>query len=175
MPDVGDAWLTAYQAHLEDRIAKHGWAIQPVLPPVNDPNRHPRFVYTVGLSRPRFGHPELLVVGLGADTAQIVLTDLCERVRDGQRLHAGQRISDLLEDVDGGELQVELLRVDDAAADRQPLSEAKWLYGHGVQIGALQIVWPDGNHRFPWEPGYDGTLRGIQPLLGRRTTPAGPS
>jgi Domain of unknown function (DUF4262) len=175
VPDVGDAWTTAYQAHLEGLIAEHGWAIQAVLPPVDDPNPHPPFAYTIGLSRPRFGHPELLVVGLGTDTAQIVLKDLCERVRDGQTLRVGQRISDLLEDVDGGALQVELLRVNETAADRQPLSVAKPLYGRVVPIEALQVVWPDGNHRFPWDPGYDGALRTVQPLLGRRATASGSS
>jgi hypothetical protein len=173
--DAEDAWAMAYLAHLEARIAEHGWAIQAVLPPVDDPHPDPPFAYTVGLSRPRFGHPELLVVGLGRDTAQLVLTDLCERVRDGQRLRAGQRVSDLLEDVDGAALQVELLRVDDAAADRPPLSAAARLYGQSGPIEALQVVWPDHNHRFPWEPGYDGAVRAIQPLLGRRATAAGPS
>jgi hypothetical protein len=173
--DVDDAWTTAYLDHLEGVIAEHGWAIHTVLSPADDPNPPPPFAYTVGLSRPRFGHPELLVVGLGRDTAQLVLTDLCERVRDGQRLRAGQRISDLLENVDGAALQVELLRVDDAAADRAPLYVAKQLYGQSGPIDALQVVWPDHNRRFPWEPGYDGAVREMQPLLGRRATAAGPS
>ena len=172
--DVEDAWTTAYLAHLEGRIAEDGWAIHIVLPLRDDPDPGPPFAYTVGLSGPRFGHPELLVVGLGRDTAQIVLTDLCERVRDGQRLHAGQRISHLLQDIDGGAVQVELLRVDDAADHRAPLSAANRLYGHDGPIDALQVVWPDTNHRFPWDPGYDGAMRAMQPLLGRRATPTGP-
>jgi hypothetical protein len=36
VPDVGDAWTTAYQAHLEGFIAEQGWAIQAVLLPVDD-------------------------------------------------------------------------------------------------------------------------------------------
>jgi uncharacterized protein DUF4262 len=172
--DVEDAWITAYLDHLEGVIAEQGWAIHTVLPPVDDPDPDPPFAYTVGLSGPRFGHPELLVVGLGRDTAGIVRNDLGERVRDGQRLHAGQRINDLLEDVDGGPVQVELVRVDDAADERAPLTAANRLYGHGRPIDALQVVWPDHNHRFPWDPGYDA-MRAMQPLLGRRTTPNGPS
>lgn len=173
--DVDDTWTTAYLAHLEGVIAEHGWTIHTVLPPADDPDLDPPFAHTVGLSGPRFGHPELLVVGLGRDTAQVVLTDLCERVRDGQRLHAGQRLSEVLEDVAGGAVQVELLRVDDAADPRAPLSAANRLYGHGGPVDAFQVVWPDHNHRFPWDPGCDGAIRALQPLLGRRATPTGPS
>jgi hypothetical protein len=173
--DVGDAWITAYLAHLEGRIAEDGWAIHTVLPLLDDPDPDPPFAYTVGLSGPRFGHPELLVVGLGRDTTHIVLTDLCERVRDGQRLHAGQRITDLLEAVDGDAVQVELLRVDDAADPRAPLSAANRLYGHGGPVDALQVVWSDRNDRFPWDPGYDASLQPMQLLLGRPATPTDPS
>ena len=172
--DVDDAWLTAYVAHLEGVIAEHGWAIHVVLSPGDDPVPDPPFAYTVGLSGSRFGHPELLVSGLGRDTAQIVLNDLAERVRAGQRLRAGQRFSDLLEGVDGGEVQVELLRVDDAADPRAPLSAANRLYGYGGPIDALQVVWPDRTHRFPWEPGYDA-MQAMQLLLGRPATPTDPS
>jgi Domain of unknown function (DUF4262) len=176
-PSVGhldDAWMAAYLAHLEGVIAEDGWAIHTVLPPADDPDPQPPFAYTVGLSGPRFGHPELLLVGLGRDTAGIVLTDLCERVRDGQRLYAGQRIGDLLRDVDGGAAPVELVRVDDAADVRAPLSAANRLYGHGGSVEALQVVWPDHQHQFPWDPGCDGAMRALQPLLGRRATPTGP-
>jgi hypothetical protein len=169
VPEVDDAWITAYLAHLEGVIAEHGWAIHVVLPPADDPIPDPPFAYTVGLSGSRFGHPELLVSGLGRDTAQIVLNDLGERVRAGQRLHAGQRLGDLLEGVDGGAVQVELLRVDDAADPRAPLTAANRLYGHGGPIDALQVVWPDRNHRFPWEPGYDA-MQAKQLLLGRPAT-----
>jgi Domain of unknown function (DUF4262) len=173
--DVDDARTTAYLAGLEGIIAVHGWAIQAVLPRADDPTPGPPFAYTVGLSRPRFGHPELLVFGLDRGTARTILNDLGERVRGGRRLHAGQRITDLLRDLHGGAVQVELLRVDDAADRRAPLSVANRLYGHGRPVDALQVVWPDRHHRLPWEPGFDPRMQPMQPLLGRRATPTGPA
>jgi Domain of unknown function (DUF4262) len=162
--DDRDARTTSYLARMEGIVAEHGWAVQAVLPRADDPTPGPSFCYTVGLSRPQFGHPELVVVGLHPDTAHFILNELGERVRGGQRLHAGQRVAGLLQ----GGYEVELLAVDDAADQRAPLSVAARLYGHGAPVDALQVVWPDRNHRFPWEPGFDGAMRAAQPLLGRR-------
>jgi hypothetical protein len=64
------------------------------LPRADDPAPGPPFAYTVGRSGAHFGQPELVVFGLDPDTAQTILNDLAERVRGGQRLHAGQRIGD---------------------------------------------------------------------------------
>jgi hypothetical protein len=159
-----DARTTSYLARTEGLVADHGWAIQAVLPPANDPVPGPPFAYTVGPSRPQFGHPELVVIGLPTDTAHAILNDLGEQVHGGQRLHAGQRVGGLLQDG----YEVELLAVDDAADERAPLSVANRLYGHGSPVDALQVVWPDRCHRFPWDPGFDAGMRAAQPLLGRR-------
>jgi hypothetical protein len=159
-----DARTAGYLAHLEGLISEHGWAIQAVRPRADDPAPGPPFAYTVGLSRPQFGHPELLMIGLPTDTAHTILNDLGEKVRRGERLHPGQRIKGLLR----GGYEVELLAVDDAADPRAPLSVATRLYGHGGPVDALQVVWPDRHHRFPWDPGFDAGMRAMQPLLGRR-------
>ena len=63
---------------------------------------------------------------------------------------------------------------DDAADGRAPLSAATRLYGQGGPVDAFQVVWPDPNHKFPWDPNFDGEMRARQPLLGRRATPGGP-
>jgi Domain of unknown function (DUF4262) len=167
--DDRDGWTTGYLARIEGIVAEHGWAIQGVLASADDdPEPGPPFAYTVGLSSPRFDHPELVVIGLSAGPAQAILNDLGERVRGGQRLHAGKRIGGLLR----GGYEVELLAVDDAADERAPLSVANRLYGHGGPVEALQVVLPDEHHRLPWDPGFDAGMRAIQPLLGRRAAPA---
>jgi hypothetical protein len=164
MDNVDDAGTTGYLARTERIVAEHGWAIQGVLPRADDPAPGPPFSYTVGLSGPQFGHPELVVFGLDPDTAQTILNDLGERVRGGQRLHAGQRIGDLLQ----GGYEVELLAVEDSADERAPLSVANRLYGHDGPVDALQVVLPDQHYRFPWDSGFDAGMRMVQPLLGRR-------
>ena len=98
--------------------------------------------------------------------AQTILNDLGERVRGGRRLHAGQRIVDLLQ----GGYEVELLAVDDSADERAPLSVANRLYGHGGLVDALQVVLPDQHYRLPWDPGFAAEMRTAQPLLGRRAS-----
>jgi Domain of unknown function (DUF4262) len=105
-----------------------------------------------------------VVFGLDPDTARTILNDLGDRVRDGQLLHAGQRIGDLLQ----GGYEVELLAVDDSADERAPLSVANRLYGHDRPVDALQVVLPDQHYRFPWYSGFDAGMRTVQPLLGRR-------
>jgi hypothetical protein len=163
--DIFDgARVTGYLARIEGIVAEHGWAVQGAFPRADDPAPGPPFSYTVGLCGPRFGHPELIVVGLDPNTAQAILNDLGERVRGGQRLHAGQRVVDLLR----GGYEVELLAVDASADERAPLSVANRLYGHGGLVEALQVVLPDQHHRFPWDPGFAAEMRSVQPLLGRR-------
>lgn len=141
-----------------------GGAVHGVFPRADDPAPDSPFAYTVGLSGPRFGHPEFAVFGMDPDTAQTILNDLRERIRGGQRLHAGQRIGDLLQ----GSYEVELVLVDDTADERAPLSVANSLYGHGGTVDALQVVLPDRHHRLPWDPGFDAGMQAMQPLLGRR-------
>jgi hypothetical protein len=170
MGSFDDAWIPTYLARIEGIVAEHGWAVQGVFSHADDPAPGPPFAYTVGLSGPRFGHPEFVVFGLRPEIAQNVLNDLGERVRRGQRLRAGQRIVDLLR----GGYEVELLAVDDSEDERAPLYMANLLYGQGGPVDALQVVLPDQHHRFPWDPGFATGMRTLQPLLGRRRLrPAG--
>lgn len=147
-----DARTTAYLARTEGLIAEHGWAVQAVLPLAADPEPASPFSYTVGLSSPRFGHPEFVVFGLPPEVAHTVLNDLGGRVRDGRRFHAGERIPDLLQ----GGYVVELVWVDNAADERAPLSVANRLYGYTGPVDALQVVWPRGRlviaRRTSWVP-----------------------
>ena len=54
------------------------------------------------------------------------------------------------------------------------LGYANWFYADlPAPYPALQMVWPDPNGVFPWQPGYDARFRRAQPLLGE--APEGPS
>jgi Domain of unknown function (DUF4262) len=91
-------WLDQEDAWMRDTVRRHGWAVQAVFGvgcwghPGCDcgqpPGTNPSFAYTVGLYG--FGHPELVVFGLCADTAMAVLNELGERVRHGQTLRPGE-------------------------------------------------------------------------------------
>jgi hypothetical protein len=133
------------------------------------PEPSPPFAYTVGLSRPQFGHPELLVFGPDPDLnhARTILNALGERVRGGQRLHAGQRLGDVL----GGGYEVELVRIDNP---RRPTGAA-WGRHPVVRAGRHHRGAPGRDARrappVPWDPGFDPEMWEIQLLLGHPTKP----
>ncbi|RIQ11666.1 DUF4262 domain-containing protein [Jiangella rhizosphaerae] len=87
-------WLDQEDAWMRDTVRRHGWAVQYVLGDAcsgpsgcacgGSPGADPPFAYTVGLYG--FGHPELLVYGLGQHAAYALLNELGERVRRGERL-----------------------------------------------------------------------------------------
>jgi Domain of unknown function (DUF4262) len=150
----------AYLARVRALIEQHGWMVQAVLPTATDPATPPCF-YTVGLTS--FGqHPELIAFGLPPETATWLLNTLGDRVREGEQLTTGQRLEGLLEDG----YALELLAVDNPT---EVLTIATDLFGSDVR--ALQLVWPDTNGCFPWDPGFDPRFTIFQPLLGSPPRP----
>ena len=145
-----ESWLAQEDARADAVIARHGWLVQAVL---GDGRRRPDLAYTVGLWG--LGHPELVVFGLPADTAQPVLNDLGERVRAGTTLRARDVLS-----FDPWPHRVHLLAV---PHPERVLFQAVRTYGRPVP--ALQAVWDDAAGRFPWEAGYT-VPRWLQPMPG---------
>jgi len=118
------------------------------------------WAYTIGLHR-NFGHPELLVVGLDAPIAGVVLELLGERIAAGDRLDDGRELT-----LDGG-LEFRAREVD-------PLfgAQGDW-FNLGREVMAcwgerwptsLQLVWSDRDQEFPQHPG-DPRWSLRQPLL----------
>ena len=89
------AWLDQEDAHLAQLIRAHRWAVQYV--GAGEEPDEPGFGYTIGLFG--LGHPELVVVGLGADRAHAVLDRVGGLVAEGhtipvarvQAMHEGKR------------------------------------------------------------------------------------
>jgi len=74
--------------HIDATIERFGWYIQGVVghePPALD------WAYSIGLAQ-RFGHPELVVVGVEAEIAAEAINDLGEMVRSGRRLAPGSSV-----------------------------------------------------------------------------------
>jgi hypothetical protein len=116
----------------------------------------PEHSYTVGLGRTN--RPEYILFGFSAAVAVPVLQDLALRTRDGERFAPNTNVEDVLPG-----MPVALLEVP-ADLVAQFLPEAR---GFAPSRGprALQVVWPDGEDRFPWQSGYDGAWRHRQLLL----------
>ena len=119
------------------------------------------FSYTVGLTA--LQRPELLLAGLTADVAHVLLNQMAGRVHHtAQQFADDQLISDLLTGYDAviidGDLTGQL---------RPSVALARY---DDTRVRLQQIVWPDVRGRFPWDPGY-GYAQQRQPLIARRQPP----
>jgi hypothetical protein len=117
--------------------------------------RGPGFAYSVGLHR-SFQHPEVIIVGLARDVMHGMLNDLADRVRQGERFEAGATSDEFLEGYACTFREVQgRLYVD----DWQPFP-------------ALQLVYPDRERRWPWDPDASDAFRRQQPDLATSDVPA---
>jgi len=112
-------------------LKEHGWAFI-----CTEYAGHP-YQFTIGLTS-LCHHPELEIVGLTPDLGELVLARLVERIKAGERLHAGDFFSDLLK---GYDLFVVENPID---PEGPPLTD-----------GRLRVIWPDARHRYPWQPDCD--------------------
>lgn len=137
-------------------VRDFGWAVQ--LIPAGDAPNEPAFAYTVGLHK-SYGHPELLMFGLGLDDPKGALNELGGRVKAGQVLGPGDNLAGVLVDH-----AVRLREVFAEGSFRAHVGYARW-FNEGSRFRLLQVLWPDKDGRFPGEPGAADHLSQRQPLL----------
>lgn len=131
-------------ARMKAKIAQNGWTAQGILANENQPG----WTYTIGLDQSR-SHPDLLIVGLDQKVAYYVLDVLAQRVMAGERFEPGQSLSGLL----AGDYELVVIEVDDVT-EGDIFNMATFFY-EGWNFTALQLVWPDMDGNYPWEPGYE--------------------
>ena len=102
--------------------------------------RRPGWAYSSGLWR-AFGHPEVAIFGLPHDRWGLVNV-VADLVSAGVRLPPGAELDDVLVGS-----RVAVRRIDPSWRSR--------LFGPGAPE-CVQIVWPDADGGFPWDPGGDG-------------------
>jgi hypothetical protein len=116
--------------------------------------------YTIGLTG--CGHPEMILFGLPPDISRPALRTVAGEVIAGRRTFTpGQYADDVLE---GHPVQFVAVQ----EPDRHLPVAAQFYAGTGSAVEALQIVWPDRYHRWPWQP---GTHLDDMPVLGRPASP----
>ena len=151
-----------WQDSLLDKVkannANYGWAVQGVAPGEEDDG--PQFQYTVGLAA--HDRPELIVFGLRHDIGQTILNDLAQRVRDGEQFTAGQTLPDVFAH-DYPCLLIEVIDTSEHLTVANRLYRRTDPFGARIPVGALQLVFQDSAHRWPWEP--DSAVADM-PLLG---------
>lgn len=125
----------------------------------------PPYGYTVGLPL-RFGHPELVMVGLPNDRTAHVLNAVCEQVAAGAWLEPGDRV-----DAAGLRLKVGACAVSRVRAGLIAVSfEYHVSVEHLTMPNPLQIMWPDPQGRYPDDRAAGRRARLAQPSLARPRT-----
>lgn len=133
-------------------IATYGWHVIMV----REDDKGPAFAFTMGLYQ-HFGHPEL-VFGLPLDTMHVMLNCAGASVRAGGSYLAGQNHDDILEGYSCTFRPVSRQHYEEY------LGSACWYY-EGDDFPALQLIWPDGEHRYPWAAPADAWIRQAQSVL----------
>ncbi len=144
--------MDEHEAQMLADIDRFGWAVLRVS---ND--KGPDFAYSVGMHR-TLGHPEILIFGLPLDIMHRLINDVGARVRAGAKYTAGQCADEFLEGY-----EVTFRAIPGFQYDGH-LGWANWLYG-GNDFPALQMIYPDRDHRWPWDDSVADAFRDTQPVL----------
>lgn len=142
------------QQRIEADVASHGWHVMEVAGGGVD---RPTLAYTIGLTA-AFGHPEVVILGLGLDDMRWILNHLGEQVRGGRAFSAQDEVGGLIE---GHSCKLATV---DAKWYEELLGQALEYY-RSPEFAALQCLWPDRAGRFPDDTDFDASLRSRQPLL----------
>lgn len=138
------------------QIRSQGWFRTHVLGDAEGPG----FSFTTGFWVSA-KQPELIIFSTKEDIAHAVFWDLFRDAKGGKRLPIGERTDAVF-----GNLPAFVFRVA-KKHHRDLLGWSRWFYG-GDDFPCLQIVWPDKQGRFPWEPEFDDHFAGEQPHLTDR-------
>ena len=143
---------------IQENIEQHGCYIALL----EADNYLPGFAYTIGLYQ-QFNHPEVICFGLSNNVLGALLNHVKDLVKEGTSMEAGKPYKDFLDDHEIRFLEVEK----DFYADY--VGYGGWFYGNNFDFPLLQMVWPDREHKFPWEPEFNKDWKFRQPLLDRNT------
>lgn len=140
------------EARILADVDRFGWSVMKVSNDVG-----PDFAYSVGMFR-TLRHPEILLFGLPLDMMHRLINDVGEQARAGRRYIAGQVTDEFLEGYDV------TFRLVPPFQYEGHLGWANWLHG-GTEYPALQLVYPDRYHRWPWGEGVEPDFLRSQPVL----------
>ena len=130
---------------------------------VHVPGEHAEsgFTFSVGLWE-NFDHPEVIVFGLPQEIAHELVNVIADEVSEGRQFLAGTKHEGILEGYPVRFFEVPKARY------AEFLGSAMWAY-EGDDFPAVQLVWPDKQGRWPWDPDARERFSTSQPVLGRPT------
>jgi hypothetical protein len=136
-------------------VEEHGLHIVHI--PTDDDG--PGYSFTIGLWH-NFEQPEVVVFGLPMEVAEELLNALADDADGGKRFLADERHEGLLV---GYPVRFVAVPVE---LHGEFLGTAVWAYA-ASEFPCVQMVWPDKQGRWPWEPGVRDGFAQAQPVLGR--------
>lgn len=146
--NTGRLSTEAYLDQLQATIRDHGWAIQGVFATETSDLRFD-FAYTVGLIY-RGCTAELLMAGIPMKTAANILNEIAAGM-----VNSGQTIPPDQWELDGGYILKAVTFTPRAGQDLH-VGVARTFYGEPVPVA--QYVWPDQQHRYPWDDDWNSDL-----------------
>ena len=133
-------------------IEKFGWSAIYVYPDASNPVP---FGYTVGMME-TYGHPELIVYGLGTEDAHGVLRNAARLIKNGEVLTDGESYKEIVDEPYSIEAR--------SHHSGPPMNWATKYYDQETE--AIQLVWPDKEGLFPGEEGCNERINEIQQPQG---------
>jgi len=151
--DLPDKKLDEHERNFVSKIREHGWFNTRILAEAEDPG----FSFTTGFWV-NTSQPELIIFSLRDGLAHDVLWDLFREAKAGVALAVGKRTDQVFANLPAYVFPMAKRHY------REHLGWSRWFYG-GDKFPCLQIVWPDREGLFPWEPGFDPAFANDQPDL----------
>jgi hypothetical protein len=119
----------------------------------------PPFSFSIGLAL-NYGQAEIVIFGMDPRKAAQIINIVRDDAAKGKKYADGDVSSDILLNVNVCFVQVPLQLYD------KYLGTAIWFYRKSPRpFPCLQLVWPDREGRFPWETGFDPSMKRDQPTL----------
>ncbi len=146
-----------YEQRVVDDIHRVGWHIVGI----ESDAEGPAFAYSIGMQH-TLSHPEIIIFGLDNATLMMnLINTIGEEIRDGARFHDWHESDQILQGF--------FCMFRTVPLDVYPdfFGYAMWYY-HPNPFHALQCVWPDNQHRFPWHPDCQSGVRDRQPILAQQ-------
>lgn len=131
-----DAQETTVLGHIES----HGWSVTNI----REEHGRPGWSFTIGLFE-NYGHPEVILFGLKAESRHRILNWIGENARDGKVFTAGNEHDWVLDGHNCFSREVHPNWYGDL------IGWAMWFYGGGSDFPMVQCIWPSRDGLYPWQ------------------------
>ncbi|QCH24631.1 DUF4262 domain-containing protein [Mycobacteroides salmoniphilum] len=142
-------------------VTEYGWSALGIGPTSSEEG--PPFAYTVGLWH-TMRLPELAIYGVNDITMmQRALNAVAKQAQEGRVLQVGETFEDVLALPAVEDYQVKLSPIDPSWYHNE-FGFGLW-FNRTNHVRYLQVLWPDGEGRFPGNPELDPHFADRQPLM----------